>query len=933
VWDFTVETGKAYNPSPPDGGWSVESTYVEWTPSCLATSHDIYYSTNWEDVNDGSAYLMTWFSPWFDFGGIMDPGKRYYWRIDENGPVTFPDGDVWTFQARGGAVALYTFDGPLDTNLPDPIEDDTENVEFVHCRGSVPYGHGPLARMVYGEANPVVSPLETGAHFIQGAPETHQNGLRRQVYGFDIIDLEKDGYTIEAWIKQEARTTDNTRSEFGGEDFAGSLFRKYDLSYAVGVGAEGALRFAHSGEDNVIATKAGAIPLNEWVHVAAVYDGDGSDPCTEQKLYIGGELVATGWAPTLNPYDDDDTAIGCAVRPRRAGYQRMGNMFRGIIDEMQISDIALPPERFRIRGDRRLAWLPKPSHGKTKVPIDTMLLWKPGELASSHDIYMGTSESDVNDANTSVTLGVFMGNREPNDYDPGALALAKTYYWRIDEVNDTNGATFKGGVWRFTTAGYVVIDDFEQYDQDNRIYYTWDDGQVNDSGSYIDLNQNPDYSYDSEQSMLCVYDTTMDWGYGAYVSEVSRLVDFTDWNSLGLKILTVHFYGDPFNDANETEEPYAGVEDGSYTYAEARYGDEGHDIKDLEEAEWHAWDIPLSRFTDGGVDLNDVVTIYLGLGDRTNNTTPGTEPAGVVYFDEIWLQPPICVPEEGPLYDLSGNCVVDWADVGIVGEEWLKRDLDFRPPVAPSGLVAHWAFDGNANDSNGTNHGVAEGEYAYVDGRIGANSIEFTDDISDDGGRVLVPDAPALTPAAEVTVAAWVNPTKGQEDSVRVLVKGGDNTETYAIQMSNDTPNLLLRDPSGNGHGLDSNADLEEDEWTHIAATYDGDVGTFYVNAQVTNSEDMADFNPVHDSNGLAIGNRSDAMDKAYVGKIDDVQIYDVALSQADIVYIVSEGSGYLPLVSPAEIHTSEPEGQKAVNIKDLAELLTKWLETKYWPD
>ncbi|MHC4866874.1 MAG: LamG domain-containing protein, partial [Planctomycetota bacterium] len=487
VWDFTVETGKAYNPSPPDGGWSVESTYVEWTPSCLATSHDIYYSTNWEDVNDGSAYLMTWFSPWFDFGGIMDPGKRYYWRIDENGPVTFPDGDVWTFQARGGAVALYTFDGPLDTNLPDPIEDDTENVEFVHCRGSVPYGHGPLARMVYGEANPVVSPLETGAHFIQGAPETHQNGLRRQVYGFDIIDLEKDGYTIEAWIKQEARTTDNTRSEFGGEDFAGSLFRKYDLSYAVGVGAEGALRFAHSGEDNVIATKAGAIPLNEWVHVAAVYDGDGSDPCTEQKLYIGGELVATGWAPTLNPYDDDDTAIGCAVRPRRAGYQRMGNMFRGIIDEMQISDIALPPERFRIRGDRRLAWLPKPSHGKTKVPIDTMLLWKPGELASSHDIYMGTSESDVNDANTSVTLGVFMGNREPNDYDPGALALAKTYYWRIDEVNDTNGATFKGGVWRFTTAGYVVIDDFEQYDQDNRIYYTWDDGQVNDSGSYIDL--------------------------------------------------------------------------------------------------------------------------------------------------------------------------------------------------------------------------------------------------------------------------------------------------------------------------------------------------------------------------------------------------------------------------------------------------------------
>ncbi|MHC4865520.1 MAG: LamG domain-containing protein, partial [Planctomycetota bacterium] len=474
VWDFTVETGKARNPSPPDGGWSIESTYVEWTPSCLATSHDIYYADNWEDVNDGSAYLMTWPNPWFDFGGITDPGKRYYWRIDENGPVTFPDGDIWSYQMRGGPVVHFTFDGVPDANLPDPIEDDTNNVEFGRVYGP---GSSEDELLTYGEPNPLVSPLATSAHFQPNMTSGAANALARLVYGLDILDLDKDGYTIEMWLKQDKRTMDNLEGYFGGEDFAASLVRRYDLSYIVAIGQDGALRFAHSGEDNVIATKAGAIALNEWVHVAAVYDGDGSDPCTEQKLYIGGELVTTGWAPNPNPYDDDDVTIGAAQQPRREGWPDAGNPFYGYIDELRISDIALLPPQFLIRGDRRLAWLPKPPHGKTKVPIDTMLLWNPGDLASSHDVYLGTSESDVNDANTSVTLGVFMGNREPNDYDPGALELDKTYYWRIDEVNDTNGATFKGGVWKFSTAGYVVIDDFEQYDQDNRIYYTWDDGQ------------------------------------------------------------------------------------------------------------------------------------------------------------------------------------------------------------------------------------------------------------------------------------------------------------------------------------------------------------------------------------------------------------------------------------------------------------------------
>ncbi|MHC4475434.1 MAG: LamG domain-containing protein [Planctomycetota bacterium] len=672
TWSFTTESGKARYPSPPDGAWSVEGTYVEWEPSCRqAGSHDIYFSDNFDDVNDGTAFLMTWPEPWFDFGGLTVPGGRYYWRIDEKGSVDLPAGDVWSFQGRGGALMDYSFDGTPDANLPDPITDDIGNVTFVHCLGSVPNGVSPQARLTYGQPNPLVNPLGTSVHF-EPTGQGEGNALRRQVYGQDILDLEQDGYTIEMWIKQDAPTTENISSQAGGEDFAASLFRKWDRSYAVAIGVDQAVRFAHSGLDNFIETHAGIVEPGEWHHLGAVFDG--RDPCRPQKIYMNGILSAAGGAASPNPCDDDDVAIGAAVRPRRCDYQRLSNPFHGCIDELRVYDIALgpggpPPPP----GPWPYAWLPSPSHGQNNVSLDTRLVWRPGEFASSHDVYMGTSESAVTDANTSETLSVFIENREPNEYDPGGLELDTTYYWRIDEVNDSNGYKWKGMVWRFATANYVTIDDFEQYDQDDRIYYIWDDGQINGSGSYIDLGIAPrDPVYDPEQSMLCVYDNQVDWGYGAYVSEVSRLVDFTDWTSVGLKVLTLQFYGDPHNDANETEGPYVGVEDtrGPSSYAEVRYSTEGHDNNDLRVAEWHEWNMPLSEFSDQGVDLNNVDVIYVGFGDRTNDSTAGG--FGLVYIDQICLQPPICVPDKAkPRADLNDDCVVDYKDLKIMADEWL----------------------------------------------------------------------------------------------------------------------------------------------------------------------------------------------------------------------------------------------------------------------
>ncbi|MEE8339653.1 MAG: S8 family serine peptidase [Xanthomonadales bacterium] len=89
---------------------------------------------------------------------------------------------------------------------------------------------------------------------------------------------------------------------------------------------------------------------------------------------------------------------------------------------------------------------PNPADGASGLGAATTVSWSAGSLATSHDVYFGTSnppgapDFQVNQAGTS--------------FDPGPLSLATTYYWRIDEVND--GGTTPGNTWSFTTEAGVA---------------------------------------------------------------------------------------------------------------------------------------------------------------------------------------------------------------------------------------------------------------------------------------------------------------------------------------------------------------------------------------------------------------------------------------------------------------------------------------------
>ena len=83
----------------------------------------------------------------------------------------------------------------------------------------------------------------------------------------------------------------------------------------------------------------------------------------------------------------------------------------------------------------------------------------------------------------------------------------------------------------------------------------------------------------------------------------------------------------------------------------------------------------------------------------------------------------------------------------------------------------------------------------------------------------------------------------------------------------------------------------------------------------------------------LLIGSNSGS--NLWEGEIDDVRIYNRAITEGEILYLYSEGGGepvYSPLVSVANIYDEEPQYEKAVNLMDLAIMLEDWLDEILFP-
>ena len=269
---------------------------------------------------------------------------------------------------------------------------------------------------------------------------------------------------------------------------------------------------------------------------------------------------------------------------------------------------------------------PEPADGQTEVSPEVVLSWRQGRDAAAHEVSFGTDAQAILDGTGAVeTVAESL-------YDPGSLDLGTTYYWKVSEVNEAAAVTvWAGDLWSFSTQEFLVVDDFEAYDDDeNRIYDTWLDGWVNGSSAIVGYLDAPfaerSIVHAGRQSMPLEYDNAV----SPFYSEASRTwASAQDWTAGGATALRLYFQGVAENTA---EILYVAVEDSAGQVAVVSYSD----TEAVLATTWQPWTVPFSELT--GVNLAQVKTVSIGLGDRDNPAAGG---AGLIYIDDVLVGSPL----------------------------------------------------------------------------------------------------------------------------------------------------------------------------------------------------------------------------------------------------------------------------------------------------
>ena len=210
--------------------------------------------------------------------------------------------------------------------------------------------------------------------------------------------------------------------------------------------------------------------------------------------------------------------------------------------------------------------------------------------------------------------------------------------------------------------------------------------------------------------------------------------------------------------------------------------------------------------------------------------------------------------------------------------------------TTPAGLVAAYSFDegngGTLYDASGNgNDGTLSGPVWTGTGRHGgALSFDGANDL------VTIPDATSLDLTTGLTLEAWVNPT--QLGPWRTVVfkerTGGMNYALYANDgAARPRGQVWLANAEQNAIGA---AAVAVGAWTHLATTYDGATLRLYVNG--TQVATRAITGALANTNGaLRIGGNA-IWGEYYAGQIDDVRVYQRALTPAEIQADMGVGVG-----------------------------------------
>ena len=513
---------------------------------------------------------------------------------------------------------------------------------------------------------------------------------------------------------------------------------------------------------------------------------------------------------------------------------------------------------------------PSPKDGVTEVAIDTTLSWTPGYSAVKHELYFGTDFNDVNNADVNDTTGIYRGGLELDvtSYTPTETPLQwdQTYYWRVDEVNDAEpNSPWKGEVWSFTVANFIVVEDFEDYSDfpPNEIFNTWLDGWGDPVNGATSGYPAPDFVggehylegdivHGGEFSFPLLYDNS------AGISETTKTIN-ADWTVDDVMTLTLFYYGD----AGNAIEPMYVALDGDAVVT-------NDDPKATLDNEWNRWDILLQDFADMGVDLTNVNSMTIGFGDKANPTAGGE---GMVLFDDIRLY------RSAPIEIVPGPEPID---PGMTNVE------------------VYYDFENDTQDNSGNgHHATAFNNPLYVSGLTSFGTALSLDGLND---YVELPIGSVINSLTDCTITAWVNWSGEGSFWQRIFDFGtppasaDEDPQIYMFLTCNAGSGSIrfATTISGNSDEDQTTASgVLSGRWHHVAVTIDpgNTTHTLYLDGKVVAQNTEARYTPsdLGQTTQNWLGKSQFSADPYFRGSLDEFYIFNRVLSENEILYLAGK--------------------------------------------